>query len=42
MTLRTSPGIILEDFLSTKGKVGVRDFPFSSMNPDSVIAISYK
>lgn len=42
MTIRTSPGIILEDYYTSKGKVSVRDLPISCMNADSVIVISYK
>lgn len=42
MTVRTSPGIILEDYYTAKGKVSVRDLQMSSMNPDTVIGVKYK
>lgn len=42
MTLRTSPGIILEDYYTAKGKISVRDLHMSHMHAESVIAIAYK
>ncbi|KAL4464887.1 hypothetical protein ABPG74_011448 [Tetrahymena malaccensis] len=42
MTVRTSLGIILEDYYTTKGKVSVKDLQMSSMNPDSVVGVMYK
>lgn len=42
MTVRTSPGIVLEDYYTSKGKVSIRDLPMSSMHPDSVVAFAYK
>jgi len=42
MTLRTSPGIILEDFLTPKGKIPVRDLSISSLHADSVIGVAVK
>jgi len=42
MTLRTSPGVTLEDYHTAKGKVSVRDLRLSSMNSESTICVSYK
>lgn len=42
MTLRTSPGITLEDYHTVKGKVSVRDLRLSSMNSESTLCVSYK
>ena len=42
MTLRASPGIILEEFYTTRGKVSVRDLQMSTLDADQSITIQYK
>lgn len=42
MTVRTSTGIILEAYYTSKGKVNARDLSMSSIHPDSVVGIEYK
>ncbi|EGR29624.1 hypothetical protein IMG5_151710, partial [Ichthyophthirius multifiliis] len=41
MTLRASPGIILEEFFTGKGKVSVRDLQMSALDSDQSIESEY-
>ncbi len=42
MTLRLSSGIVLYDYYTGNGKIGVRDLEISSIDSDKSITIAFK
>ena len=42
MTIRTSPGIILEDYYTGAGKISVRDLELATIDSDSTLGIILK